>query len=323
MSNVVIDQEKAELVRQIIRMEHSLIAQGIPEEEVHRVLVSHFSEVQQPADEWPPKILGLDNVPEVNPYQIFDTGYPPVLPDPMDSKKDEQYHNDTKLYEPYLYQEAFVESDHPRDADGKFAGKGGSGSHKTSVKIGKNVTPEHLNQIERIWNMLDTEDRSLVDNLTVKASKSNQRSITVGEWKEKGNTMVLVTHYSLTENDYKHTMSHELGHAKFKQLSDSQKDKWSKLVDDIMPPTHYAKSHRDRIRDYESRWGMGSMNWRRATADEKKIIENNIKLYTNLYHEEIHSEIHSHVNTEGLEAKRVYSQTGLQDALNAFKELYK
>ena len=217
--------------------------------------------------------------------------------------------------------ETWEENKHPRDSDGKFASGGSSQQGNTKIKISKNVIPEHLSQMERLWDSLTDEDRSLVDNLVIKGSKSNQKTITMGEWKSN-NTMQLITHTALTENDYQHTIFHELGHAKFKQLSDSQRTKWGKSVEDIMPPTHYAKMHRDRIRNYESNWGMGSMRWHRAPPDERKIIENNIKIYTNLYHEEIHSEITSHVRSGGISEKRIYSPTGLTDATVAYERLY-
>jgi len=71
------------LVNDIINREHELIAQGIPEPEVHRMLLSEFNTPGTSVSDWPPELTGgLDIVDRLYPNLQFDSGYPPEKPEP-------------------------------------------------------------------------------------------------------------------------------------------------------------------------------------------------------------------------------------------------
>ncbi len=74
------------LVSQIIQLEHQLLAMGIPEEEVHRVLLSTFENPTPAAQPFPGPITGIDLAGNQPRFLVPDTGSPPVfVPNPQAS----------------------------------------------------------------------------------------------------------------------------------------------------------------------------------------------------------------------------------------------
>ena len=68
--------QSGEFAQKVIKMEHELLARGIPENEVHRAVVSYFSEPQPFATPWPGAITGLDLTARINTVKVPDTGVP-------------------------------------------------------------------------------------------------------------------------------------------------------------------------------------------------------------------------------------------------------
>jgi len=74
------------LVQQIIQLEHQLLSMGIPEEEVHRVLISTFENPTPAAEPFPGPITGIDMAGNQPRFLVPDTGFPPVFtPNPQSS----------------------------------------------------------------------------------------------------------------------------------------------------------------------------------------------------------------------------------------------
>ena len=74
------------LVAKIIQTEHELLSMGIPEEEVHRVLISMFENPTPDAEPFPGPITGIDLAGSQPKYLVPDTGFPPVFtPNPESS----------------------------------------------------------------------------------------------------------------------------------------------------------------------------------------------------------------------------------------------
>ena len=66
-----------EFAHKVIQMEHELLSRGIPENEVHRAVITYFSEPQPPpAMPWPGPITGLDLASPINTIKVPDTGVP-------------------------------------------------------------------------------------------------------------------------------------------------------------------------------------------------------------------------------------------------------
>lgn len=76
-------EQPGSLVSQIISLEHQLLAMGIPEEEVHRVLLSTFENPTPAAQPFPGPITGIDLAGNQPRFLVPDTGSPPVfVPNP-------------------------------------------------------------------------------------------------------------------------------------------------------------------------------------------------------------------------------------------------
>lgn len=193
--------------------------------------------------------------------------------------------------------------------------------HSAKVKLVGNIDTAHLDEVKKIWNNLSPGEAAGVENLVIKGSSSGQRKITVGEWKEGSKTLNVITHDRLTEKDYAETMHHEIGHKEYVTKTPEQIQKWQDAVKDILPPTEYAKFHRDRARKYENSW-RNTHRYHNADEAEKKIIDSNVKVFTNLYHDEIHSEVVAHIRSGGLKEDKIYSKSGMESAVKSYKEIF-
>jgi len=193
--------------------------------------------------------------------------------------------------------------------------------HSAKVKLVGNVDTAHLDEVKKLWNNLSPEEAAGVENLVIKGSSSGQRKITVGEWVEKSKTLNVITHDRLTQKDYAETINHEIGHKEYVTKTPEQIEKWRDAVKDILPPTEYTKFHRDRARKYENSW-RNTSRYKNADEAERKIIDGNIKVFSNLYHEEIHSEVVSHMRTGGIKENRIYSKSGIESAVKFYQEIF-
>lgn len=181
------------------------------------------------------------------------------------------------------------------------------------LSMGKNIDMQSLDKIRNIWNSIDKSEQDLISNIKIRGSTASGR-ITAGEFIAETNTIEMTVHPTLTDQDYRETFNHEIGHARFKQLSPEKISAWNEAVKDIRPPTKYAKHHRDRATNYR----LANLSFR---PSDKEIIDQNIKMLTNLYYEEIHSEIHAHIKTGGLNENKIFSKEGLDKAVQLYKEI--
>jgi len=77
MPGFIVETTSGEMVEKAIQMEHELLSRGVPEEEVHRAVVSYFSEPEPPqAMPWPGPVTGLDLAAPINSVIVPDTGVP-------------------------------------------------------------------------------------------------------------------------------------------------------------------------------------------------------------------------------------------------------
>ena len=67
------------IAQKIISLEHQLLDMGIPEEEVHRVLISMFENPTPEAEDFPGPITGIDLAGNQPRFLVPDTGFPPVF----------------------------------------------------------------------------------------------------------------------------------------------------------------------------------------------------------------------------------------------------
>ena len=186
-------------------------------------------------------------------------------------------------------------------------------SGNVKLSMGRKVDTESLDKVRTVWNSIDKSEQDLISNIKIRGSTARGR-ITAGEFIAETNTIEMTVHPALTDQDYRENFNHEIGHARFKQLSPEKVSAWNEAVKDIRPPTKYAKHHRDRATDYR----LANLSFK---PSDKEIIENNNKLLTNLYHEEIHSEIHAHIKTGGLNENKIFSKEGLDKAVQLYKEI--
>ena len=180
--------------------------------------------------------------------------------------------------------------------------------------MGRKVDTESLNKVRTVWNSIEKSEQDLISDIKIRGSTARGR-ITAGEFISETNTIEMTVHPALTDQDYRENFNHEIGHARFKQLSPEKISAWNKAVKNIRPPTKYALFHRDRANNY--RWN----NTRYRSEKEKNIILGNIKIYENMYYEEIHSEIHAHIKTGGLNENKIWSKEGLNEAVKIYKEI--
>ena len=139
-------------------------------------------------------------------------------------------------------------------------------------------------------------------------------SVTAGEWKPENKQMEITTHPSFTKEDYRWSMEHEIGHAKFKMKDPGKIQKWNAAVKEISPPTKYAQWHESRAFNYK-------MNNISVTKEDMPIVQRNITALENLYYEEIHSEVYSHLK-QPLNPKQIWSKEGLDKAVAIYKEMF-
>jgi hypothetical protein len=182
------------------------------------------------------------------------------------------------------------------------------------ISMGRKVDTESLNKVRTVWNSIEKSEQDLISDIKIRGSTARGR-ITAGEFISETNTIEMTVHPALTDQDYRENFNHEIGHARFKQLSPEKISAWNKAVKNIRPPTKYALFHRDRANNY--RWN----NTRYRSEKEKNIILGNIKIYENMYYEEIHSEIHAHIKTGGLNENKIWSKEGLNEAVKIYKEI--
>jgi len=183
-----------------------------------------------------------------------------------------------------------------------------------NVKLGQKVDKKHVQMIEKVWNgQIATEDRKLVDTLMIRGSRAGG-NVVAGEWKGEG-TMELTTHPLLREKDYEETLHHEVAHARFRKVyTEEQRNNWNKAVDNIKPPTKYAQWHLTRYDNYQ----FSNM---RVTAEDKPIVEKNLKALKNLYYEEVHSEVYANLKSP-LPQKKLWNKEGLDKATRIYKEMF-
>lgn len=68
------------ITTKILQMKEFLLGQGIPHMEAERAAIAYYSEAEPPfANPWPPRGMGLDLMPQINPLQVPDTGSPPYF----------------------------------------------------------------------------------------------------------------------------------------------------------------------------------------------------------------------------------------------------
>lgn len=66
-----------QIAQKAIQMEHELLSRGIPENEVHRAVISYFSQPEPPpAMQWPGPVTGLDLGPTISPIKVVATPEP-------------------------------------------------------------------------------------------------------------------------------------------------------------------------------------------------------------------------------------------------------
>jgi len=109
-------------------------------------------------------------------------------------------------------------------------------------------------------------------------------------------------------------MHHEIAHAKFKKYPADKVEAWNKAVDKLEPPTRYAQYHNKRYDDYYFKNIY-------VTAEDKPIVERNLKALKNLYYEEIHSEVYANQKSP-LDGKKIWSKDGLDEATKIYKEMF-
>lgn len=66
-----------ETLTKILQMKEYLLSRGIPHEEAQRAAMAYYEE-QEPISDWPPKVTGLDLMPQINSL-VPDTGSPPYF----------------------------------------------------------------------------------------------------------------------------------------------------------------------------------------------------------------------------------------------------
>jgi len=72
--------QQEQIVTRILQMKEFLIGQGIPYGEAERAALAYYNEVEPPiAKPWPNDVTGLDLMPQINHYQVPDTGAPPYF----------------------------------------------------------------------------------------------------------------------------------------------------------------------------------------------------------------------------------------------------
>ena len=102
-------QEPAQIAQDLLQLQTFLRQMGIPDQEIQRILLTSIP--PQPVQTWPPMTTGLDLMPQINHYQVPDTGSPPYFqpntfgttepyptmptPDPLGAVRS----NDTKYFQ--------------------------------------------------------------------------------------------------------------------------------------------------------------------------------------------------------------------------------
>ena len=191
-----------------------------------------------------------------------------------------------------IFNEAFVEDEHPRDEDGKFSDKGSFKSSHPDFKVSKleDIRPETLAVIKKAWNDVPDEFKKGVRDLQL-LEHGSDNMYKVGGY-TRGSLKIYDNMFKKPD-DFISTVKHELAHSWWDSTSSDEygndlespaQDKFRAFVDTIgEAPTDYTNKFKFGGNGNYGDWGRNRIN-----------KENGFK-YPEIFYNEIHSDVTAYV----------------------------
>jgi len=207
-------------------------------------------------------------------------------------------------------------------------------------------TQYQLDSVTNAWNELSDQQRKNVESVEIEVMTDKQYDdgIAVGTFRDSDKRLqIRLNPYDVDLKDTFDTVHHEVAHAEFSKLQDTEPAKVKKFNETVTELqksgsiNRYVDSFKDQnkkrrntemaLNKLESSWRMASerdqKDYKDYYEDQKKIINNNLKQYDTLYADETHSALAeelSGTSTNTMNPKLDSKQR--KKLFNAYKELH-